>query len=1124
MSEIVCVLVMPACSSWSYSMLITARHFALSFAALLLAFVPAVRTDGQTGNMPRLDASRFASPSFYDGPILVENGDCCFDVNYRYLAVTSLVDYKPVVVIFDLTDGSRLKEFPMEGNRRSEVLSVSPDLTRMIYREEKLGDIQLFDITGDSPELVDEVPFSFPMTDGYSGLHYFASQDRFISANTVQNTLKIWNGLDGNRVHTHDGRFNGTWQNVTPDRQFVYHGVADAPTGTNHNDGREITYISLATGRIAGKVKLDTSNSNCRKPLLSPDGTKMICITERARPEYTLAGFDAQNGQRQFEFEVPGDALYGWSSGISWLGNDYFIVGNVLCSFRQQKILLRISNLKPAGHCAQTGHTFFRERYDGQWILTHRKIADELAAEIATVDSATETRLENGGAVGVQINLRTNAPIRNFERQFQSGIENGLTSSGYRIQANAPVTLTATIVEEPTGQIVDYSSGSLVFGDRFLQDGDVQAVREIRLKCTFEFSDRDGVFHEQEIEWASPNEVIEWERNDTVQDAVKKWRWKSLFEYPGRMRFSHNYVTFNIKEYEIDAAPDAEWLAAIVAERRSVAEAVRSAAEADRRMARDRENFELRSGYSGTVAMPDSRFSPDWNVDLFAMPRFDNSIMRSPLKVGGVNSPACEVMDVQFATLNTAQAAVLLRDSSTDEWFVDRYDLEERRHIARTPVDPESKLLDFRPDGKVWAIAQREDADEIYIYQTATETGRDIPDNKIVELDHTAGKSLYAGFAGTSSILIFEGSKLQGVELPDGNVIFEAEYPESTSLDRNPGPVMSFDRQFFLFVNDQRCELRRTSDGSVAGEFKHDLNQLSSISDAAFRTDGSQLALLSNSGICVIDLTTGTPARHVAFDRLEGPIRWIDEGTILAKNELVDLDLGAVVWTYGRSYGDMVFMYSSPDNGWYVGRNDRGVNYLVRNAVPSGDVNSMVTRLHSTAPVALDSGARVSLELDVSDSFSSQFEAELAGALTSSLEASGYEVVASSDVVIRADATLGTTRNNRELGFDSGSKFFMVRDQLFSVKLYIEQGDTSKRIRSTGFLVSSADYQVNWDAADPEADLMQQLETELIRRVFEVPIAVKFAAKSDLELGRSEFEDGVEELKLNSFGRETSGE
>ena len=102
--------------------------------------------------MPQLDKARFVTPKFTSEPFQVGRGKICVDSNQRYVLVNKFGGGKNVMTVFDLQNGHQVKEIEF-GAKSGEAVSISPDLSRLLFKPTAGKDLYLFDVSAKPREL-----------------------------------------------------------------------------------------------------------------------------------------------------------------------------------------------------------------------------------------------------------------------------------------------------------------------------------------------------------------------------------------------------------------------------------------------------------------------------------------------------------------------------------------------------------------------------------------------------------------------------------------------------------------------------------------------------------------------------------------------------------------------------------------------------------------------------------------------------------------------------------------------------------------------------------------------------------------------------------------------------------
>jgi hypothetical protein len=512
--------------------------------------------------------------------------------------------------------------------------------------------------------------------------------------------------------------------------------------------------------------------------------------------------------------------------------------------------------------------------------------------------------------------------------------------------------------------------------------------------------------------------------------------------------------------------------------------------------------------------MPDASpgmVTPEW--DLFSLPDPGDSLVRAPFRLYAAEDDR-SLIDVRLATLQTRQALVLVTEAG--EWFADRFDLDQRQRIARTPVPAETQLLDFRPDGKYWLSTTRLQPWRLRVWETTTVVDEE-SDRKLVTLEYQRELACDAAvFSGEKLILSRHGKlEFNASRLESGRRDFvsprvsrqiasprlvarhfgesQPRYskPLRSSLFVSPG------RRYFVDVADSRIALFRASDGMLAGHLGNSHVLPNVQLKGQFRSDGRQLAVLNQGQMEFWDLNRHI-CRHI-FPAETGINGW-DSDFAQFDSRVLYWPAACAVWQLAA--GSRYDAVEHPErNAWSI-RSDGKNIYLLKNPLPGDMLANQLTPFLQQLNMPHD---QVSLRSVVKwardDRDAAGLQASLESAFTEQLERSGTQVVEVADTSIRISVKcLGMKLAERIeimnlagtepfLAFDDGRRFFVVHDDRFEVLVEATNRKFGTlRLLNETVRLSGCPYRVDRDAENPRRDLQRQAEEALVAYIASRPL------------------------------------
>ena len=545
---------------------------------------------------------------------------------------------------------------------------------------------------------------------------------------------------------------------------------------------------------------------------------------------------------------------------------------------------------------------------------------------------------------------------------------------------------------------------------------------------------------------------------------------------------------------------------------------------------------------SNVTLMPDAsppRFSAELN--LFTLPELDESLDH-PLKLYPAQDK-WSVIDVRLATLNTQQALVLAVDDQ-EQWFADRFDLKTGRQIARTPVPAETQLLDFRPDGKFWLSLTQHQPWRLRIWETSAENSKQA-DANFTTLEYERHQACVAAcFSGHQRVLSSLGSLTSNASrLESGRMDFvsprvgrKVDNPVLVARDWNePEPLysrplhsnfcVSPGRRYFVDVADSRVAFFDAADGMLVGHLPQSHVPAETFLECQFRADGRKLAIRNGSGVEIWDLVAqkcdALLAIESCFYGWRGDFAQSDGNVIYVPGDVA-------VWQLAEGYKYNLCEHMAYDT-WCIRSNGRDV-LLCRTKLPGNTLSSEFPSYLETIRMPLETvSLRTSVSWARADRSEDDLNRRLQQALTESLEKNGMQLdqVADTRLTVTLKClgqklsdrmeTISVSGQEPFLAFDNGKQFFIVYDDLFQVTVEAQNRNMGRvQLAQIDFRLSACDYQLDWQAENPQHDLERQAETGLIQHLCSLPWSrpwigdrMEFGRDPrNYQLGQSQWMDG----------------
>ena len=999
-----------------------------------------------------------------DMPIAVGRADTALlidaDPPLAYSLARDGMDYE--IRVYSLRDGQQLKRAPVENARA--LFAGAPDGSRAAVSDSTYC-TELKCVRLDDPSVV-EAKWQ-PHVGKRLRWAEFVSPDQMLTC-SIDGQLRMWKMPQSTQVYEAEITYGELLPRFTPDRRYLY-----------DVSGCTVRFVDVTTGTYAAGVELEADEAETRLsyPTLANDGKTFWAFVNLPRAASRMFGcWDLQTRRRLFLTDMPADA-----GQPRRLTADYLLMGEYLFSMKHRKFIWKLPRFRPLA-VMPNGVCWVRSNYNSELVLTTVKVPDDsLISKLEEQAGKTQTFAKLGDAVSLDVQMKVQPPSsdRDFPQKLTALLRQRLGEAGYKVADGQPRILRAVVTENDTGEEILFQKVAKSRSVGEIGTGETESVREIALVGSIDLIDQSGKSYYHVQRSRSPNheyQTLELKLFQDLNALLMRRRWNGLLDQLKQsLHLNPEYMMFDMGESQVSVVLDPEWTAA-----QSAAARRRSQAEYDRRRTK--------------IAMPDQRVRPPWNVQAFAVPDLDKVLLRRPLEIG-----KGRVHELKFTFPNIAQVAVRIESPSSGNQrsFLDRYDLRTRKRIARIPLAADNLLVDFRPDGKLLLLSSSRQLDKLQIWQCGEE------DSMLAELDVSAKlrQVKQALFVGGNQLLTFDGRRISLWEFPSEKLVYE----RSLNTERC---TLSWGRRYFVDIDQGRLGIYRTSDGQLAGELASPPMTAERIRCAAFRHDGKAIAVVTgkrhgNGGsIGIWSLDDGSLIQYFHAQHVKDSITWCSPRHLLVEEKLYDLMVEAPVWDYPQ------FLPDSPDSrGWFIGVDGQQAQHLAAVAVPSEDIAETIQKVLETAPAILRPQGAVSLELEISSSYPRPEETKrrLRETLTRKLTENKLRVIDGADTVLRVHwGGVSSGVNYTPFGFENGERIFTMPDRDMVVSVGISQrGKQAAWSKTASVYLPTVDYRVDWSVADPAADLQQQLEEALFKRLENLTTPAILLQDFRMTIGRS---------------------
>lgn len=470
------------------------------------------------------------------------------------------------------------------------------------------------------------------------------------------------------------------------------------------------------------------------------------------------------------------------------------------------------------------------------------------------------------------------------------------------------------------------------------------------------------------------------------------------------------------------------------------------------------------------IELPLSPPERAWNVEPDPIPEFSGTLVAQPMQLGPERP-----RDARFTSASVAKMATLAVDDD-DNYAVQRWDLKKKRKLSTNLVASESELLDYRPDGAVYATVEERGDGDVVVWSCGEND-----DKEVARLQRGRAKD-GGSFVGKNLLLLCSNDKLTAYQLPKGDIAYELS-------DYDDPPAVSWGRRYFLgSVKDGEERLPAicsAADGKPAGKLEQSaeeqpysfrISRNAGFKSAAFHPDGKHLAAITDQGkLTIWNLERGKIIKTASLG-LGQTLRWVSaKHLLLGNSELFDAELGRRVWRYSISSD----IKDSPDGkAWFFDdrRVGNGRSYFVASLfMPTTNVKAALDQIVKNDEPILPSGGTVKLEFTFAenDPESAGLKARLLEAIATALQK--RNVIPTDDAEAALKIQVRAPRESRDFVVRDGGKEWRLpqRNVRLNVNYSSQRGHFGQ---NAYFELPKIEYRVDTSAADPGADLQRQYE------------------------------------------------
>lgn len=1027
--------------------------------------------------------------------------------------------------VIDLQTGQTIKEIPYDAPAK-EIVAVAPDASSVVLKSAKDNHIiwRLEEPTG-------LVEFAEPK--GKGGVFEYLSADRLFAHTISDKFITIWSALDGtclNPIKKQKIKHQTKKWEVVPAANVVYSWASSSRFRRYPLESEFVPEPLSLVGK--GKITGQT---------VSPDGTKVVgTLTEKGLPSIShLAIWDGESGKLICKNPFPGTR----TGEYHWLNDDMVIekTGKFLYSVSQQKFIARAqfqssrpqsaafsnSMSKTADGSVRvfpeliegTSCVLFTTRFGNKTVMTVRDVlSPEFTKRLSELPAESQYLLPKGSSIAVDVQFDGTSPLPGFKKGVAINLENLIRDAGFVVMETAENKLTIDIEEIETGRKGSFSG----------RDGGGYSVDVKEIHGALRLTNKDGVSLVDRKINGGPQKSVSVKAGQNFFEEVDKTHWSRFLKAIDQLNLQPEYQTLQLETVLVDHGMKSSWFDAANSTRERIA-----------KKTTDREKYDRfkNSNNSNYREMPDvnDSSSQPWSVKAFALPELDQRILRKSMDVYPLDEK-WTVRGFKLATIKTAQVVVHAIDAEGN-WYVDRYDLKTRKRLSRTPVERDSKLLDFRPDGKYWMIIDPANR-YLQIYESVDR--RASPDESKAEIDLGILPCTMAQFSGKDMFLTtqtgvvewdeesksysFTKATTRGKYGPDSPVSVVARRfgsadpvfarPFRSTLGLSPG------RKYFADVDGGKIGLFNCQNGKLAGYLKHSAvtSNRNSVIKPVFRPDGKQIAVSSNGSTNIWNLETSERLRVIP--RALRISAWNDD-FVSRMDWLISLTTDTEIWRHNNAGGVQPVWqpyrdaWSMPNGTKAIVLNRRSiVNSTLSKAMPKFLTNIQIPQDRLTIELEKDNTGNAGSGGLGSDPFNQQTNRTDVEKLKSSLletvrkrfEAEGKEVTADADVKLIVRVTdfereFGfSSRNNNQLTmlFENGDDTAACFDSQISLTYRVESSQGNiKNLASDSLKWSAVDYQIDWSAEDPIADLRRQVHRQAVDIFANMPLPEFWIADRD---------------------------
>ena len=1060
-----------------------------TFATLTLSQFSSLKAAfGQEAN------NQASQPFFVEGtkPLTV------FDAEARLGASLELTAGESRIRIYDLTTGMQKQNVVIKG-ASERLLAIAPDATSFCILTRR--GLEVWSCEGEPKKLAavraaassGSANFRVRPAGTWPYVTYLAPT-KLLTLAKSNSKLQLYNLEDGKIVYETEALDVQTSAlQLSPDKSLFYYSFDPNPPATGARNFKEVRFLDTKTGKQVRELKLIMEdNFKVFGQTLSPDGSMLVSRVDEvvgANTKNFLGIWDAKTGRIIAQipyFQSRADSAW---PNYQWLDNQLVCDTGTRNAFNisTQSMVARWKYVEPRTKFSGSEE---EEKKRASILHVERPLFIPYSNEMVY-----QYRVTGGYAVDTKNNLSKDVitRIKDMKRQYRSVFlaeGQSLQLADFTIQGEGYPPNFKTDVKAELGNALGQSGKPLLPNGARKIFVTIKDLGNGTIEGKLTLKSKSGVwFHDHYLYGDN------WEK---FVEAVKTFR------------LQKSYLDFQPEELKIDTATSSDWVKAHELKMADVVMKDKASEPEFDPFANARDTTLLRMPSERKPAKP-------WGLKLYSalLPledrKFNRPIKLYPLKDG------ITVKQVKFAIFDTAKMEVhqvaVLQEDPAKNFFVDRFNLERKRRVARTPVPKDSILLDILPNATSWLICDK-DRKKLQVFACKA-ADADSADTKSYELDCGDLKISSAYLAPGGRVVTMLGDKVVEVS---GTVVTDSKGNRSFTKPSqkvvgdtiavyqlgNPDPLFTRNsnvefltvspvREVFVDLEESQILFLNTKDGSVVQQLNFASGELTGLSPEAklkinrvdFRFDGKDIAITNGATFQtgIWDLTTGKfktlLARPAEIQHWAGDF-------LMSRNTIFHIPSGLQIWRVIPLPTMLPVGGDSPDP-WYLQNVGKDL-CLIRHPIPGKEGRNQFPKYVKKAGIKKK---RIGISVDAGGN--EEFANKVKAIAKKRLTADGFEVLDAglkvTDPIMEIAVVMqGKPKDGdftrQELGFQEGEKSLLIPDRYITADFKIQvNGSPATSIAVFGRRLSAIDYKINWDSADPEADLLQQFEADVIKRL-----------------------------------------